>query len=206
MKFFEIETIVDRVTEEKPGELHAIGKNSEGVEGQVALTDIRGAISPPAADIPGYWLVMGTKYRPNDKGKPVRLFLSESESRNHMHLIDNLAEAAGKYRVRELYCPENSGLYSSVVQKFRSINGVTIRPAPMDGDIDHGISFVYEALENGCLEIPKGTILRGQLEQMTANSLGYTLHALRYLLAGFSLYHSRRSGSVQVQRGNHFYG
>jgi hypothetical protein len=205
MQTFKIET-VDRVSERKPGELHAVGKDAEGAQGQVALSDVRGAISPPGADIPGYWLLLGTRYGVNDKGKPVRLFLAEGESRNHRRLIDDLAEAAGKYQVREIYCPESSGIYSSLVTKFRNVKEAFIWPAPHESDIDFGVRLVIEALEDETLEIPRGTILHGQLEQMTAESMGYTIHPLRYLLGAFSLYQPRRAVIAQVERRAFYYG
>jgi hypothetical protein len=121
-------------------------------------------------------------------------------------LVDDLAEAAGKYPLREIYCPENPGLYPTLVKKFWEVQGVFVRPAPHEADIDFGVSLVIEALEDESLEIPQGTVLRGQLGQMTSDNLGYTIHPLRYLLGAFSLFHPRRALSAQVERRHFYYG
>ncbi|MBC2712427.1 MAG: hypothetical protein HGJ94_16020 [Desulfosarcina sp.] len=204
MKSIKIET-VGRVSE-RNGELHAVGKCANGAQGHIALTDVRGAVSPPAADTPGYWIIFGVKYGCNDKGKPVNMFMREGESKNHRRLIDDLSEAAGKYRAREIYCPESCGLYSTLVKKFWQVKGTFVRPAPHESDIDFGVSLVISALEDETLDIPRGTILHGQLEQMTADNMGYTIHPLRYLLSAFQMYTPRRAGSSQVVKRSWYWG
>ncbi len=206
MKTVKLEKI-NYVSETEPGKLYANGQTAEGVEGAVALTDARGAISPPiAGEAPGYWLLLGTRYGVNDKGKQVRMFLKEGQSNNYRRLIDDLVGTVGKYRAREIYCSENTGLYSTLAKKLWSVQDVSVRPAPHEADIDFGISLIIEALEDDALEIPRGTILRGQLEQMSKDDLGYTLPALRGLLGGFSLFHPLRTGSMTVKRANYYYG
>ncbi len=205
MKSVKIETI-DRVSERKPGEFHAVGKTSEGVEGQIPLTDVRAAVAPATAETPGYWILFGSKFGVNDSGKSVLMFLKEGESNNHRHLLKGISEAAGKYRAGEIYTPENSGFFQTLVNHFWKVRGVRVRPAAHDTDLNFGISLIIEALEDKTLEIPRETTLYRQLEQMSADDLQYTIHPLRYLLAGFSMYKPVRAGNVKVARTDYFFG
>ena len=101
------------------GGYHVHGITDNGVEDYIPINEIRGAITPPTSECPGYYLIMGQKKRENNNGKNPALFIFEREDESIDKLFDALTDDIVKFKVRILYADKNkAGFFSALMDHF----------------------------------------------------------------------------------------
>lgn len=166
------------------------GIDDKSVEVQVPLIDVRAAVTPPQAERPGYYLVLGARFSKNESGKHPLMFLAEHEDVLQSSLLNRLADDAARLSVQTVYADEsNAGYYSDLWRCFKTVLEVRVCRALHPQDIDYEVTLIREWLRDNALDVPRytSTILRRQLGSMTAETVGLmnVIDPLRFLVSGF---------------------
>ena len=166
------------------------GIDDKSVEVQVPLIDVRAAVTPPQADRPGYYLVLGVRFSKNESGKHPLMFLAEHEDVLQSSLLKRLSDDAARLSVQTVYADEsNAGYYSDLWRCFKTVLEVRVCRALHPQDVDYGVTLIREWLGDNALELPRytSTILRRQLGLMTVETVGMmnVIDPLRFLVSAF---------------------
>jgi hypothetical protein len=181
----------------------ARGVNDNGVNGEIPIAEVRGAVTWPTGSLPGYYLLMGQEKGSNKHGKRPLLFLAEKEEKTITSLFDSLTDDMARLKCFTIYANREGnqtlidGFYGALWDYLHN-KRLTPRlfPAPSADDIEYGKVLIQEWLKHDSLDIPRfsPTILRDQLKKMVTEGAVeqfYAFHALRYLLTGFAKYPAR---------------
>lgn len=193
------------------GGYHAVGHTIKGDKESVPILEARAAVVPPTGSEQGYFVIMGQELNAIPNGKRPLLFLSEGKSDNQRELLQKLSDDAGKLAVRVVYAVENTGFYELLWNAFKSVNEVSVRPAPFPDDVDFGLALVKEWLIDKAVKIPEAghfqTEVRKNLELATESTTGFVIDALRYLIGGFVQFKPQRPVTrTQTKPTDFYYG
>ncbi|MGA8241011.1 MAG: hypothetical protein WB818_10580 [Desulfobacterales bacterium] len=119
---------VKYVTKDSLG-FRVVGIDDKAVEVQVSLIAVRAAVTPPQADRPGYYLLLGARLEQNESGKHPLMFLAEYEDELQGSLLKRLSDDAGRLRVQTVYADEgNKGFFSDLWRQFKAVSDVRVCP------------------------------------------------------------------------------
>jgi len=153
----------------------------DGEVQKIKYAAIRGGVSWPNEDAPGYFCILGEEFTENDYGKEGTKRKIHLLSENEVDVISldrffsKLTDATKLFLCESLYADidaENEG-YVLAFQKFDESNKVvgSFYPAPYSELFFLGVSIIKDWLNDGTLKVPTGSIIHEQLKGMTAIDL-----------------------------------
>jgi hypothetical protein len=170
---------------------HAKGILDSGKEGSLPVHDIRGAVSSPRVDVPGYFLIMGKKLKSDPDKRGSFLLLAEGENRSKDALIEELSDVAAKMHCRRIYVDWSKAGFCNDFKKVIKKTHCQACSAPFLEDLEYGAIMVREFLAANSVEANgEESILLFHLLRATTDSITNdpVFEALRYIVGGYLKY------------------
>lgn len=200
---------------ERPG--HAPGL-------QVYL-DRRCAMTFPTANNPGYFCLFGLKDVVTHRDKLPLKLLAEAQSPDQDRLFEKLVMACRKMNCPYVYADCDKDFRSSEVEFGRFLQRKNIRFMSLyDASEFEGFNSTYAGFEaarapideygrKGLLDIPRKSILFGQMDSMYSDTFGsnpaqrfYAVNAFNHLIMSYVLSPWERPGSEYIEDRQEGYG
>ena len=183
---------------------HAYLKGVDGKKEVIPVSDIRGAVSPPMSENPGYFLILARKHSRDEVKKQPLIFIAEGESPLQDQLFKKMSDCLAKMQCKLIYTDiGKEGFYQALLNNFEE-HKVTFWQAPFVEEPEHGKVLIREQLSKKLLEMPTESTLYNQLLKMTPDSMGFAFDSLRFLLGGYSKFRpSSRVG--KIERSEYFW-
>jgi hypothetical protein len=150
-----------------------------------------GAVIPPIAGNPGYYLFLGIMFDTVPEGLHKIIFMAEGEEKIRNKLIQKLTDDSVRLFADSIYC--DVGQRGFFVALHNSNHNYDLKVAASPENFDYGESLVNELFSVEALNLPPDSILYKQVfDPITgineADELKepkfYAFHALRFILAG----------------------
>jgi hypothetical protein len=166
-------------------------KEDNGVRTVYHCRDIRGAMVWPTLNAPAYFCIFAQQTELNVKGKLPLVLLAESENTLPQTFFQDLIAKGKEYRCRRFYVDfdnqnrELMVLFNDMC-RYSRITYIELTRAPFTKNFSFGLGLARQWAADGALEIPHGSIMRGQLsaisaEDMTQQGIEDRFYALRAL-------------------------
>ena len=180
----------------------------EGEEKPMTCQAVRGGITFPSADSPGYFMVAGQKPQMNDKRKKPVVIFKEFEAALPVALYEEIVRVSRDFLCWNYFSDFNLSsmeLYESFsgYMRKRDLSKITLDPTVLT-DWNTSILLIQEWIGDKSLEIPFGGIVHDQLKRMTREDrkdsrkpMFHAVNALRSMLGSFIEQRVAVGGNVQ---------
>jgi hypothetical protein len=167
----------------------------DGSKKAISLEAIKGGIAWPP---PGYYCIIGRYSFPDKNLKKKLILLTESEATLPEDLFQELYNDAKKLRCFEFYGEVDEANYEYYNQFSRfmeraMVDRIRLIPPPIK-DWQAGILGILKYVRDNALDMPRDSILYGQLGSMTSEdqqdsrkSAFYAVNALKNLIGSFEI-------------------
>jgi len=186
----------------------------EGEEKPIVCQAVRGGLSFPNADSPGYFIIIGQNPQMNEQRKKPIVIFKEFEADIPTELYKELVNVSREFLCWDYFADFNLNsmeLYESFSQymRKRDLGKITLDPAVLT-DWNTSILLIQEWINDKSLTIPFGGIVHDQLKRMTREDrkdsrkpVFYAVNALRSVLGSFV--EERTSVGGNVRPGSYKY-
>jgi hypothetical protein len=181
----------------------AVRNAGSGQSETLRCASIRGAIIPPTVAEPGYYLILAEKLEQHTSGKRQLILLGEGKSDLQEDLLTQLTRDVERLKCRLIYANRNDlGFCLLLIRHLQLVAGCQLCEPLLVDDEAQGVQLIKQWLFDGAFEIrgSEETILRSELEKMTAENLSFALVPLRYLIAGFQFHRPSFNMYFETQR------
>ena len=174
-------------------------ESEDGKIAEICFSCIRGGITWPILDYPGYYCVFGllNGAKPGDPSS--LLFLREGEKSLLEELTEAVINDAKDLRFSDIFTdqmkPEFQGMGNSFIKsirKIRNLRDLRLRHVPFAEDFHLGRDLIRRWGKNGALKIPEDSILyKSMVNPAPEKNLPgedpslYPVNALRYVALAF---------------------
>lgn len=198
--------MVTEVKKTERGSIVHIVDRLDGRTETIVYSSIRGGLSWPTPEASGYFIILAEEYRDfgkfeaKDRGERGKIRLLAEHEANSLYLDEffrELTDSCSLLHCRKVYADlrEDFEEVAEYYREFKYKEKVpfgTLEEAPYCKDFQLGLSITRRWLDKGLLEIPKDSIVYGQLKAITKEDLGdhpekrfSALNALRLVMASF---------------------
>ncbi len=177
---------------------------------QIPIWEVRAALIPPQAIIPGYYLLLGQRKGANVYDKEPLLFIKEYEGHSQGKLMRAFIEDADQFFVKTVYVDQdNEGFYRIMWDYIRAKRSkVKLEPAPYARDSEYGKALLRDWWDDQAIDVPlpevAPTLLRQQMREMVTESEEEkypAFRAMRFIVNGFiKRPHGKGSSKSQQKR------
>jgi hypothetical protein len=170
-------------------------KEENGVKTVYHCRDIRGGMVWPTLNAPAYFCIFAQQTELNVKGRLPLVLLAEGENTLPHTFFRDLIAKGKEYCCRHFYVDftkenrELTVLFNDIC-RYNRVKYIELIRAPYTKNFSFGLGLAQEWAADGALEVPDGTILRGQMSEISAEHLDasveerfYAINALRYIIA-----------------------
>jgi hypothetical protein len=209
------------ITVKREGTFCSYTKEEDGARQVFHCRDIRGAMVWPTLTSPAYFCIFAQQTDLNVQGKLPLVLLSEGEGALPHKFFSELIEQARQFWCRQFYVDfqkenrEVINLFNDMC-RYSRVNSIELKRAAFGSNFTFGLGLARQWAADGALEIPDGSIMRGQLSAISAEDLTqqgieerfYALSGLFYIVGSVekSPWQLEKFVSKQGVPRNYFWG